>query len=913
MTEPRGFPMSLPITDEDDEDVEDVRSSSKGEQEQVVDDADTKTGARAASLDSDTDLDGVGSKTVPLHFIQKEENSLNQGATLVSRQDTFEDEANFEILPDDDDAGDEGVAQQQQHGPNTPGRLVRRSSAPSPVSTPIISLPRSPINSPTNSPPPSPMTPSRNILSQIAAPLTPINRVAWKQNQEYEDSEVKIVDERQQQQDGKHNTKAHRRNSTTDNGFVLRSPGPLRAIFRAGMTPFKGTAAGSSKDLSVEPSMGTDDWGQDDGSSSDEEYSEDEEELSTDDESSVFDDGADDAELVSDFSSIPPMPNSFLDLPPDLYDYLDPELVKNITSQKISTFAYEHHLLVKGLLQLLAERDVVGVEGDIHDASNVVKMGPLKKKSSRGLWSVKYVEIRRGNLSYFSDNASQFGNPRKTIHLRKRTCQCVPLVETNSNADSFVFQLLVEGGPKKLWMAKSDEERQGWIRAINQAMIGETEGSQDAPVDLSMYQSAIETYRSVQGPLKQVESREDYLVAVDGLLYRKSSSSALRIPMTWVREEVQQHDDNQKDAHTANALVKTSISENWKCLSNTSVDINDCLISADTVYSAERVIGTLSRCILEFGRVDDCEREEGISTKTIKRSGKDSFMTEVEAVSYARTILFGALRSQIRGDVTAAVQNLVQNESVAHVGLEKLEPLQIDVSFSGDDFSERPQPHDMSGWLMTRPKRGKVWKKRFFVVSEGILSFFAKAEPRPYDLRGQLVLSKCTIKPLDDENVLLIERDEEGRCLQFEDRGVLLKWRAVLERAADPEFPVVIPDPPSENNRRRGKRGTIAVKPLKTATRGAMKAMKGAKNASMKTIKNARGRIARGIASRQRGQGLSREERRASTHDMLMRSTRGIAEEVTEKREPTVQVVTEFNHVFKVMPVPSTEGAEPLL
>lgn len=911
MAAPKGFPLSLPITDDDD--VDDVKPESQGIEEV---DAAAEQGAGPSA-----DLGDRGSATVPLHIIRKDRDSPERGRPRdrhdpPTRNDSIEDnivgqppfgdnEVDFEILPDDDDAGDEGVASEQVQQDTTKPRLIRRSSAPSPKTVPIVSPPRSPTNTPPDSPPPSPATPSRNLLSRIAAPLTPRGRVSWKQGQEEEDVKAKAEEE----QDGK-GAKAHRRSqTTTTDGFALRSPGPFRAMLRArGMTPFKGN--GSIKDLSIEPSMGTDDWGQEDGSSSEEEYSEDEDEISIDDESSIFDDVADDAELVSDFSSIPPMPNSFLDLPPDLYDYLDPELVKNIASQKIATIAYEHHLLVKGVLQLLAERDVVGVEGDIHDTSNVVKMGPLKKKSTHGLWSVKYVEIRRGNLSYFSDDASQFGSaPRKTIHLRKRTCRCEPVVETNANADSFVFQLLVEGGPKKLWMAKSDEERQGWIRAINQSMIGQTEGSQDAPVDLSMYQSAIAAYRSVQGSLKEVESREDYLVAVDGLLYRKSSSSALRVPMTWVREEVIQRDDSPKDAHTANALVKTSISENWKCLSSTSVDINGCLISADTAYSAERVIGTLSRCILEFDRVDDCELESGISTKKIKHSNKDSSMTEVEAVSYARTILFGALRSQIRGDVLAAVQNLVQNESIAHVELDKSEPLQIDVSFAGDDFAEREKhPYDVSGWLLTRPKKGKAaWKHRFFVVSEGILSFFAKAEPRPYDLRGQLVLSKCTIESLDD-NVLQIEGEEDGRCLQFEDRGVLLKWRTVLERAADPEFPVVISDPPSAEHRRRGMRGTIIVQPVKTATRGAMKAMKGAKNAGMKQIKNARGMIARGIAGRQRG------ERRASAHDMLIMSTRGLTEAVgTQKREPTVQAVTEFNHVFKVMPILSSDNPEPLL
>jgi hypothetical protein len=686
------------------------------------------------------------------------------------------------------------------------------------------------------------------------------------------------------------------------------------------MAAYKGSD--STQAQSIDPSMTTDDWAQDDGSSS-EELSEQSLDVSSDEESGIFEDDADDADIVQDFSSIPPMPNSFLGLPPDLYDYLDPELVRNIKDQEISTFAYEHHLLVKGLLQLLAERDIVGVEGDIHDTSNVIKMGPLKKRSTHGLWSVKYVEIRRGNLSYFSDEAFDVGDaPRKTIHLRKQTCRCEPVAEPNANVDGYLFELMVEGGPRKVWMAKSEEERQGWIRAINHAMIGEAEGFQDTPVDLALYSSAIEAYKSVKLALQQVESRADYLVAVDSLLYRKSASSALRVPMTWVRAEVIQREKEKDELANFHTSVKNAISDTWRCLFNTTVDINGYIISAATAYSAERVIGTLSRCILEFDRVDEFQIEAGISSRTVKRSGKDAFMTEVEAVSYARSILLGALRSQSQGDVMGTIQNLVENENIAYVELEKTEPLHIDVSFAGDDFQEREQsPYDISGWVNTRPKRARVWKKHFFILSEGVLSFFAEAEPRPYGLRGQIVIDRCQIVTLDD-TTLAIQLDDAERLLQFEDRGQLLKWRNALERAADPDNLDTQRDSSHEAPRRRGKRAfivsTVTTKPLKTATdtgvkvgMRAMKAMKDAKVAGMKKIKNARGIIARGInAGLQRGHDA---QRRKSTQAMLMMSTRGITGVESQKRDPTVQAVTELNSVYRVMPVESGENGEPLL
>jgi hypothetical protein len=208
------------------------------------------------------------------------------------------------------------------------------------------------------------------------------------------------------------------------------------------------------------------------------------------------------------------------------------------------------------------------------------------------------------------------------------------------------------------------------------------------------------------------------------------------------------------------------------------------------------------------------------------------------------------------------------------------------------------------------------------VVSEGVLSFFAEAEPRPYGLRGQIVLSKSTMRSLDEETLVIEQEEGNERFLQFEDRGNLLKWRAVLERAADAESPTTIPrDPsPEPDGRRRGKRNSIVsnVKPIKAATdtgvkvgKRAMKVMKEAKNAGMKRIQDARGMLAN---MRQRGQHTENDlERRTTTHAMLMMSTRGLSDAGNQKRDPTVQAVTELNSVFRVMPVSSSENAEPLL
>jgi len=792
---------------------------------------------------------------------------------ILARTSGDYEEEEFQILPDDDEAGDDagGATNDRPLTPptNEDGEEVILTS---PVESPQQTLRRSP-NTAT--------TMLRRQLNRLyvgtstSPPVSPAR------------------------------TPVHRRAASLEDSILLRTPlaGPFRAIRARALAAYK-------SNVPVEaPNVVEEEWLQDDGSSS-EESSESDNYISSDDESGTYDETLDDDESDVDFAAIVPMPNSFLGIAPDRFEFLDRNLVKAIGEQNIATCAQDHKFFARALMQLLAERDAVGVEDDVHDFSNVIKTGPLKKRTTRGMWVVKFVEIRRGNLSYFADDARRIDSiHRKTIHLRKRTSGCTPVIEANGNNDIFVFKVTVEGLPKIQFMAQSEEERQGWIRAINQAMIGDVEGSQhDTPVDLSMYQSGIDSYRTVTNALKQVQSRADYLVAVDSLLYRKTASSALRVPMSWLRQQVIEHLERKEDDERPAARVKSNIAENWKSLSSTSVNINGHLIDQNTSFSANRILGTLTRCILEH---DQVEVDDEIG-HTLKRQSRDASppITELEAASYARSILVSALRGELNGQIKEAVEHLVQNDFVAKVESVKSDCLRIDVSFAGEDYMGIEQkPNDMSGWLMTRPSTYKAWKSRYFVVSEGVLSFFAEAEPRPYGLRGQIVLNKCTMKTLDD-NILTIEVAEEQRYLQFLDRGQLLKWRTVMERAA-----VVPRGPACERENRRGKLGQIVstVNHLITATDTGVKAGKRAmrvmKEAPKAGLKKARGMLAN---IRYRGQTTSDDDRRNTTEAMVIMSTRGIQRD-GEKKDLKVQAVTELNSVFRVMPVPSRKADDPLL
>jgi hypothetical protein len=389
--------------------------------------------------------------------------------------------------------------------------------------------------------------------------------------------------------------------------------------------------------------------------------------------------------------------------------------------------------------------------------------------------------------------------------------------------------------------------------------------------------------------------------------------------------------------------VKSSISDFWKSLCNASVLVNGHYVEAQSPYSGERIIGALSRCILEFDKCEDYQEEIGAFDRAaaFKRIEKDqSLMSELEAVADARSILMAILHSKNRGDAYASIDGLLQNESVVSVELEIEEPLHIDVSFAGDDFSEyEPKTNDISGWIPTRTKKGKNFKERFFVVSEGVLSYYEFADPRPHVLRGQLVLGGATLNILEDD-ILQIQKKDQERQLRFENRGEFIKWKTRIERAtgSQPVVELALAQAPSSvdtpsTHKRRTSLVSSSVKPLKDAagagvkvlkgatgggmrvikgaTGGGMRVMKGAKDAGMKSFKSASGIIARGMRGTPKN---SSQSRRRPKLDMLMTSTHNLLEDEPKdkKRDPTVQVVVELASSYKVATIPN-DGEEEIL
>ena len=486
----------------------------------------------------------------------------------------------------------------------------------------------------------------------------------------------------------------------------------------------------------------------------------------------------------------------------------------------MQNFVMEHRIFLRAILQLLNERDQFAVEADANDP-HTIKTGPLKKATSlvRGVWKwkVKYVEVRRGLFSYYEDttenavsggkkrgsitveeddvdgamSACTFGGDdgneaaaganedtanlrRKSIPLRAATCTCravkvqnKALSHTPLSPNGAAFELTVEGGPRRLWMCNTREERQAWIHAIHEAMIGGSVtrgdnfleyqverkrggvGSSSVMTGVPMrspYRSDLERYLRLQNELKNARTQEDYVGALSELY---DSAESLNVPVQWIKERIEvASSGNAPSGFQAfhEGGLSSGVAQLWKDMLRDSVSINGDLYKGDGGHGPERIIGALARCIMKF----DKSATQNVNATRAYR--KKFCITESQAVSYARDVLLACNRTRSGGDSYYCMDTLCSNHELVVLcpSSSEADPLRITVRHSGNDGVARRGSnvhgfHDISGWILTRSGPNKSWKKRFGVLSEGVLSYYEQAHPRPHGLRGQVLLAGATI------------------------------------------------------------------------------------------------------------------------------------------------------------------------
>jgi PH domain len=551
----------------------------------------------------------------------------------------------------------------------------------------------------------------------------------------------------------------------------------------------------------------------------------------------------------------------------------------------------------------------------------------------------------------------------------------------------FEFHLWVEG-KRYAWLANSNGERQSWVKAIRSAMIGEvndddwgmslnTALSPNLAADdlRATYKEALESYQKLQSHLQKATTLHGYLESILALAPHPDSASttpALQIPLKCLSEHMPTKDggDTKKATPSQRRRVKQEIKEFWDMLIQYDFAINGHVIDRQSPCAAERIIGSIVRCILDYDHSFaesgtagmPSVTEAGATDKPTKRSDTHR-ISELDAVSYARSILLLMIKSKTSGDVEFAVDNLLKNEGLVRVegidgppGLSTAsDALHIDVSFAGDDIVDHNDDGELSneasGWVMVRRSKYNTWKSRFCVFAEGVFSYYENAHPRPHGLRGQLLLSGATLSEVDDEKDrvredaglyilrLTMNGQERERQFAFESEDDFLEWKEVIQHAIDgcdvnPSTRKVNDDGTDPDGAREstGHKKTMSMtiigggtKLISYATDESIKAIKGATDSSMKVVKGgtkaimdatgalkgATNLMFRSIRSSRarskRGANNKRPIRKTPSLQFLMERTRTAK---TGKREPTVQCVVQTTSEFRICPNPEGESAD---
>eukprot|EP00985_Skeletonema_marinoi_P027190 scaffold21932_cov107-Skeletonema_marinoi.AAC.2 len=420
---------------------------------------------------------------------------------------------------------------------------------------------------------------------------------------------------------------------------------------------------------------------------------------------------------VDDIKS-PTSSSELIDFHPDHHHHLHNN--NNHEAQAMAqNLASEHKIFLRAALDMLTERDQLRMYADVNDPNNIIKTGTLRKASHRikGVWRTKHVEIREGVFSYLSGSANKSSSSRKDVLLRASSCTCRAVkirsvkIRPSNFGNGFVFELKIQGGSRRLWMANTREERLSWMQAIHSAMIGASVTRSDnfleyhidnnnnnsssgkkkgnkLPVN-SPYQAYLEQYIEVGEACASAETKAEYLSALASL-----RGKSITVPVQWIKSQLD-------DTPAASAFLENDISscveQLWKDLVRDSVEINGHVLTGESFHGPERIVGKLTQQILVSDKSQNSEDANRI--------------TESQSVLYARNILLGADRTRTGGDSYYCAENLCTNRNLVVIcpSSTQANPLSITVhTSSGDEESSQrdtfpaDSPTELSSSVATR-------------------------------------------------------------------------------------------------------------------------------------------------------------------------------------------------------------------
>jgi len=387
----------------------------------------------------------------------------------------------------------------------------------------------------------------------------------------------------------------------------------------------------------------------------------------------------------------------------ELDTHLKPDLDdSSLNIDNVPSFAQEHSIFAQAILQLLTERDQhsTRVSGSDDQNMTILKSGTLKKISHRliGVWKNKFVEVRTGSLSYYEyvgDN--DYYTQVKSIPLRAASCKC-KIIEPPMFAvgGAYVFELS-GSGPKRFWMANSAVERNEWVSAITSAIISSDENekkSDEIPTPPQGDKSRRagkkykpkpkaslappapsddrQIYLQVQKMCQKASSKEEYIRALS-----KIDGKTLNVPVHWVKEKIASMSSDGNECAFKEEAIDINVDQFWKDMLRDTVSINEKVLSGDLLHGPEKIVGCLTRSILDLDRI--ATKQEAKQIRAGANHTNRFCIKESEAVFYARDLLLSSNRTKSGGHSYYCTSTLCNNPNLVVVvpNSSEAEPLRI--------------------------------------------------------------------------------------------------------------------------------------------------------------------------------------------------------------------------------------------
>ena len=407
-------------------------------------------------------------------------------------------------------------------------------------------------------------------------------------------------------------------------------------------------------------------------------------------------------------------------------------------------------------------------------------------------WKHKYVEVRKGRFSYFSNTTSSF--PTKNDLLRKNVtlevstsvCRAINLEEGDNNHYPFdskdtissslppisgkkkislyAFELVVNG-KSRVWASRSETGRQSWIKTINRGMlgrrtvkddIGRTKNDPNAERQLQQFLSL--SKKRAKNFTKEVKDEVKDISTV-GREFSVLWGTAVEVPVESL------FTDQSALVNSSQTSPKDELVCFWRKLENLNFALNGQLFRASSLCCPQRVFGFLTRSILEHDR-----------STFLSNQNQSTKISEIQSSKFARDVLRSVGKQDEKvWHLRASVGILCgdKNDAVVIEDVEEgLPTITINVTSNMHKLSGiKPLGVDRREWVYIRRKKRKHPKRYFVVLSVGVLCFYKEELPRPHRLKGQLLLVGAEIRTREQSDPIELSSHTNNEDLSSHSSG----------------------------------------------------------------------------------------------------------------------------------------------